>query len=206
MAMLTDNFDSYSTGDLNGQGSWSGAVAWDVATTVAQSAPNAAKATQTDESGQTIVKSISGNTSGTQRFYFYITSSGQLNTDEVQVRLREGGVFKCGLKIRYLTASSDCDAQSVGSATQTEFTGITADAWHFGDIVFDCGTDEFTVSIDGGAASASRAFNTAATEINEVALFSAVAAPAYIDTLSDPNAPVVSTTPPRRRMMLGIGS
>lgn len=193
MAMLTDNFDSYSTGNLNGQGSWSGSTFYQVSTAQFQTSPNGVLCSQTDESGQTITKSISANTTGTQRVYMYMSSSGQLNTDELQLRLLEGATFKCGVKLRYLTASSNCDVQSVGSATTTEFTGITADAWHYLDLVFDCGTDTFTISVDGGAASTSRSFNTVATNIDTVALFSSVKAAAYFDSLSDPNNPVSNT-------------
>lgn len=188
--MLTDNLDSYTAGsDLNGQGSWSGSTYFDVQTTTYQSSPNGCVSSQTDESGQTITKSISAQTSGTQRVYFYVSSAGQLNTDEIQLRLRESGAFKCGAKLRYLTASSNCDFQTVGSSTTTEQTGISANAWHYVDIIFDCSTDTFTIKLDGGSASASRSFHTAATNIDEVSIFTSVAAPVYFDSFSDPAAP-----------------
>lgn len=183
-AALTDNFDSYSTGDLNGQGSWSGSTFWDVSTTVAASSPNSAKAAQTDESGQSIDKTVSNITSGTQRYRFYVTSAGQLDTDEIQVRFNEGAAtLRFGVKVRYLTATSDCDAQTVGSSTTTEFTGITPNAWHIMDVEFDNTTDTFRIRVDEGSWSSSRSYFATATNINEIRMFSAVAAPMYIDSL-----------------------
>ena len=43
---LVDNFDSYSDGDLNGQGSWSGSTAFDVQTTIKHSGTKAIKCTE----------------------------------------------------------------------------------------------------------------------------------------------------------------
>lgn len=85
---LVDNFDSYSNGDLNGQGSWSGNVAFDVQSSVVQAGLKAienAGATQTE-----IYKDFSQASAGSQGFYIRTTNVAR----DVYVVFSEGASDK----------------------------------------------------------------------------------------------------------------
>ena len=68
--VLIDNFDSYSTGDLNGQGSWSGDVNFDVTTDQSQSASNSVQvALGGDATARRIEKTFCELAAGVQTWY-----------------------------------------------------------------------------------------------------------------------------------------
>lgn len=88
---ITDNFESYSDGDLNGQGSWSGSTYFDVQSSVTKTGSKAVSVGTI--AANTIAKAFpSGVASGTQAFY--IRSTGTHATDAVTFRLTEGGTRK----------------------------------------------------------------------------------------------------------------
>ena len=75
--ILTDNFESYSTGNLNGQGSWSGNATFQVENTVKNSGNQAVSAT-TSGSTLTIDKIGTAQNNGEQVFYFRASQTNAL--------------------------------------------------------------------------------------------------------------------------------
>lgn len=64
---LVDSFDSYTGGDLNGQGSWSGDASFDVQSSVVQAGANAVSHATTG--GVTATKTFTAEATGNQIFY-----------------------------------------------------------------------------------------------------------------------------------------
>lgn len=135
--VFTDNFDSYSTGTIVGQGGWSG-----YGTVINTDSVSPSKSMQVSGAGgvpqspsMTTVslgyfemnyKWVTGG-SGT-KLPFYLNGDGGSAT-KITTNFQEGG-----------------------GSTHSAFgiTGISNDVWHTVVVEFDCATDEYRVSLDSG--------------------------------------------------------
>lgn len=119
MAGIVDDFESYTTGDLNGQGSWSGGTGFDVQSSVTNSGSNAVS--HTTASSEVISKAFTDATSGTQ--IVYGRCSDVTSNERWSVRLRDNGSDRIYVKtnggnLEYFDGTS---YNSIGS--------ISADTW-----------------------------------------------------------------------------
>ena len=89
MAAVTDNFDGYNDGDLNGQGSWTGGTSFDVQGTVKQAGT---KAVSGSGAAEEVTKAFSaGVATGNQQFYMRRDNKG---SGDFTIRMSEGGTRK----------------------------------------------------------------------------------------------------------------
>src|SRR3990167_3974641 len=146
MAILNDNFDSYSNGDLTGQGSWSGDVAYDVQSTTVQSGTKAV--TIGASANLACINVIGDTTTGSQEFYMRF---GVLGTDGnlIQVQFTnsaDGFMFRVQL---YRNASGDYRIRIIATETADAATGLSADVWYKCVAVWD-GT-QVKLKVDSGS-------------------------------------------------------
>mgnify|MGYP000950013211 CR=1 FL=1 len=180
MATLVDNFDSYSTGDLNGQGSWSGSTNWDVQNSVSQSSPNAAACSVT---GSDISKSMTATATGNE--VFYIQCSTQAPGTNSSVRFNDqSSTFSFGIFM-------NDGGQIQGNGSGTDNLGAwSVDTWYKVEVEWRVSDTSYRARINDGAWSSW--FNTATdfTTVDSTTLRSALggAGTFYVDSFSDPNA------------------
>lgn len=80
---LIDNLESYSTGDLNGQGSWSGDTTFDIQTTTKYSGTRAVQCNNETHTWYQIAKSFDfAEVTGSQIWYVYFSMNGGTSGDE----------------------------------------------------------------------------------------------------------------------------
>lgn len=128
-AVYTENFDSYSVGNLNGQGSWSNITnnVWSVTTDVARSSPNSIEASGTG----VIAKSMGTTTSGIYEGWIYFANFGSNTQGHGLVLLDNSNsvVARFGFDN---DGSVDAVVGGVGSAPEADFTSVNADiGWNY---------------------------------------------------------------------------
>lgn len=117
--IFSDNFNSYTNGDLNGQGSWSGSVAFDVQGTTTY---EGAKAVQGD-SNANIDKVGTGVTPGSISVYIRSNKT----TVQLGLHLKEGA----NLKIFFdLMANGNIQYRNPDSTWTTVLASYAADTWY----------------------------------------------------------------------------
>lgn len=161
-----EDFDSYSNGDLNGNNggtgwsaAWSGSGDYDVqSTTVLQGT----KSIQQNGSGTEpeIARSLTAST--TDGTMVYLTRRNITNGGVPVMNISESGARVCGV---YFDTSAQI--QAYGSASNV-IGSYAADTTYQIAIQYDCGTDQFRVSIDGGAYSSWYDFFTTETSLTGV--------------------------------------
>lgn len=185
-ATWNDNFESYSTGDLNGQGDWSGDATYDVQTSVVYEGSKAASGSGSEG---LILKSFDGLTSGS--LYFAIRTSS-VTTDGVYLRLYEGSTNIMGVGLGYPSGKT-----SYYSGGWQTYGNASSDTWYIYNIEFDDTNqnDKFRMRVyaSGSWGAFTDWVNTKAgySSINNVGL-QAYDTTGYFDILSssDPTAAV----------------
>lgn len=167
MALPIENFDSYTNGDdingLNGGSGWSGA--WSASNADGESDVSNAQSVSSPNSLQlyrlstepSATRSFSGETSGTIRYH---VRRDLVTPDTFDFYVYGASTQAFGVE---LTPAGNIQARRSGGATILQ--SYSADTWYQIDIAFDCGTDTFTVAIDGGAPSSSLSFVNAQTSV-----------------------------------------
>ena len=178
MAVLTEDFESYSTGDLTGQGGWSGSVAFDVNTAQAQGGTKSVlhQGNGTD----TIDKTITTSSIASQSFYIY-KSTAAGGTMDVLFRQSSVTLFQVG------SVNGSSSARLLGS-TSTNIGTISSATWHRIEIEWDknLGTNgQVRAKFDGGSWSSYIDLDTAIVGGPSVLRLSASDTgtdPIYLDT------------------------
>lgn len=197
---LVDNFDSYTDGDLNGQGSWSGSTDFDIQGSVVQAGAKAVA--HTAAASGNILKSFTGAASGTQSIYGRVASTAISGL--WMVRLYEGAAARIFIQ----TDGAGNLSYNDGGGLVT-IGAITADTWFKLDIEWQASDDTARYRLDNGTWTA---FDTIVfpitTEIDTLRLFKDVAdaTAIYFDTAAEVGGDVVVT--PQNQptlLMLGVG-
>jgi hypothetical protein len=141
MAITTiDNFNSYSDGDLNGQGTWSGHVGFDVQGSVVQ---EGAKAVTGNTAGQVINLNVTDRTTGIFRCYMKVTtgiSSGP------SFRLNDSGI---GMAFDVQIQSGKWKLRN--TINTPEIIGDpTVDQWDLLEIEIDSSANTARARLNGG--------------------------------------------------------
>jgi len=179
---LVDNFDSYNDGDLNGQGSWAGNVAFDVQASVVQAG---AKAVSCASDSVSIYKNFVSQAAGAQVYYMRSTA---LERDTYVI-------FKEGTSNKVYTWLWSGD---IGFNTSAGNFNVKTDAvintwykirfeWRLNATVY-----EGRMSVDDGAFSDWKTLATTwTTGLDRISLETGeqAAGTSYWDSFSDPNAP-----------------
>ena len=165
----TQNFNSLSDGDLNGQDSWSGDTTFDVQATVSSDAGKSVEYANAAEG--LIQRTITGVTDGTMRIELRKDTTLLGN---MQVGLGKGdwGTGSNRLAIVGLGYNLNFDKIYWISAGTSEATiqSFSASTFYTIDIDFDCGTDQYRVRVDEGTYTSFANFydNGTCTEVTNI--------------------------------------
>lgn len=143
--VATDDFESYSNGDLNGQsggtgwsGAWSGSTAFDVQGTTVYEGTKAVKATNPNGVIDRIL--TTGTNSGT--VYFALRRSGTTNDGTVDFRASGTNKIRISLNDNNIRAYDN-------SSFNTILTGFATDTWYLFEVIY---TDtSYTIKYHDGA-------------------------------------------------------
>lgn len=183
---LDDNFEAYSTGDLNGQGGWSGDTNFDVQTSVVNSGSNAV--TNGAASGS-IAISITPDTAGLQRFY--VRSDTIDSTNGIQLQFKDDGNSVFLLTV----VQSAIDIS--GSTAEFAATGLSSDTWYEVDVQWDAtrGTNgQVRARVDEGTWTSWVEAASSFTDIDEINVEGDPGPTYYLDDFSEETAPTTTTT------------
>lgn len=139
---ITDTFDSYTDGDLTGQGSWSGDVDFDVEGSVVQSG---AKAVQNSGTNKSITKTGSLSATGIQSLWGRVTTT---DNDVWAIRLSEGGTNRIGVK------SSGGNLQYYDGSVYITIGAVSLDTWFKLDVQWDFSTQMARYQLNDGGYTA----------------------------------------------------
>ena len=123
---FTDNFNAYTNGDLNGQGSWSGSTGWDVQGTTVFEGAKAVMAT-TGGGDFTITRTFTPEASGSK--YFAIRKTSNTN-GKMFVRFSNGGASVAMVKL-------DTGTIYYYNGAWTSWGAIAADTWYVVNLEWD---------------------------------------------------------------------
>lgn len=189
-----DNFDSYSDGNLTGNSggsnwttNWStiGSGSWEpqVEGSVVLQGTKSISMTPDNGSDRGAIRTFTAITSGT--FYIMVRRNTS-STGQMYFGLRGDAGYG---PIIYMNSSGNIVANA------TTLQAYSADTTYTLAINFDCATDLFSVSVNGGTFSSDIAFDTAATNLHTIRVMSADATTGvtnYFDFIS-PTALVTSS-------------
>ena len=144
---LIDNFNSYSDGDLNGQGSWSGSTLFDVEGTTVQEGTKAVS--NVSATGGEIAKGFTIQANGVQRFYIRQVD-GTLADNSGTFQLKEGATVIVQL-FRWSTSNGSDLRYQTGASTYTNFGTLTSGNWFYVDIEWRSSDKYIRYSFNGGA-------------------------------------------------------
>jgi len=138
--IVTDNFNSYNDGDLNGQGSWTAHANIDVQGTEVKEGTKAIRDSNAHTGTEEMKKSGSALADGKLTFYFQIAGSGDHNLSFYLVSGGAANVFMGFLNgsFRYHN----------GSAWQTGIFDYTLNAWHSFEIEWRASDDKARFRMD----------------------------------------------------------
>lgn len=187
-----ENFNSLTTGDLNGQDGWSGATLFDVQTSVVYEGAKGVGATNAG-SQQTMSRTIS-EAGGV--FYFAMRAT-ETTVYSSPMQLRNGAGTS------YLGILLETDGQIV---LQTPIGGgniiaYNADQWYVAEITFDCSAKTASARVHNGSSWSSPVTGTLAnTDTFTIWRWYINATTAYLDTITATDPVVVSSFVPKIMM------
>lgn len=138
---LTDNFDSYSNSDLNGQGGWSGDTDFDVQDTVVIQGTKTVAATG-DGARADCKKSFTAESTGKQVFYIRSTDASK-DCGGIQLGKTATAVISIIISAGYLKYYD-------GSAYQP-IQAVSSNTTYKVEVEWDCSTNQARYRVDDGA-------------------------------------------------------
>lgn len=135
------NSDAYSTGNLNGQNSWTAHTVYQVQSSVVNEGNQAISFISGGSPAAT--KAVSGGSSGI--FYVSIRKTSVAVSQNMLYEVKESGTNIARVKF---------DAGTIyyfgPSAWNTLATGLSANTWYRVGLEYNCSTDQFRVNLDNG--------------------------------------------------------
>jgi len=174
LGALTDNFESYSNGDLNGQGSWSGHTAYDVQDSVALEGLKSIVITSGGD--LQITKTFTADTDGIQRFKLRSTA---ITRDQLII-LRTGAtnITSVGIQSSNLIINRSGGQDTIQVASNNTTYTI--------DIKFNCNDDTVQARVDEGTWTTLATTQNACTNIDTLVIQSDPSASSqYYDDFQD---------------------
>lgn len=138
---FSDNFDSYTTGSINGQGSWTSDGYSQVFSGQAYSNPNSLQTHATFNSSSHSTTYTGGDYSYSFRF---LVSTGE----NVSFRISQSGG---GTRNPVVIENVSNVVSIKNGVADTFYTGVTKDLWHKIDVNYNGTTHIYSVSLDGSS-------------------------------------------------------
>lgn len=186
MATLTDNFDSYTDGDLNGQGSWSGSVEFDVQGTVVQAGAKAVA--YLASSSNSISKDFTASTTGVQSIWGRVS--------DVTIDGRWSFRMASGASAIFYIKTNAGNVVYFDGATYTTLGAVSNNTWFQVECQFDASTDKARYRLNGGTWTAYASGTAVFTTLDRLYLVcdTATAGSSYWDTCADGSAPATTNS------------
>ena len=182
---LTDNFDSYTDGDLNTQGTWSASSTYDIQGVLVKAG---AKAVHINIAAQDdfAEKSFTATTNDTQKFFFRVEQTNK----SVAI------VFKDGASISafFIQFRSDASLRLEAGSSVTLDASYDLGTWYEIDVSWRSSDSKCRARVDGGAWTAWTAPFSGWTSIDRIRISNSSSGntSGYFDEFSD-GAPVTDT-------------
>lgn len=173
--IMTETFNSYTDGDLNGQGSWIATAEYDVQGVIVQEGTKAVKLISSAGGGATMVKS--GPAVGTGDIRFFVRPDIVPASESILIFLFEGG-SNVQVGVRFNGTSNAILAVSGASLGSWVATN-----WYQVDIEWQTSDNTYRVAINGGAFSGWQA-GDAFTNLDKIYILSQASITGYIDNIS----------------------
>ena len=191
---LVDNFDSYSDGDLNGQGSWSGSTDFDVQGTTVQAGTKAGGIAKPSAS-RDIYKTFTAQSAGKQVLYVYNTATNGYFSMQL---MESGGTYTSVFAFNTGGYFQILD----NTATWNNIQTYAADTWYKVQLEWkdETGHTYCRVIIDDGTPSSwYQSYLDQTTGSNKFNFNKGNdgTANSYFDSFSDPNVVAVPDDPPQ---------
>lgn len=189
VSVSVDNFDSYSTGGLAGQGSWAtdGGNNMTVGTAVVQAGVNSVGAVDSDLTGFAVKKTVTSHSSGTTTVYMRASGFSTVH----QFRLYEGATFVGLIQFR-----PDATVRCSG-ATDSDMGTASANTWYQMDINFNGATDKIQCRFNGATYSAVVSSANAFTNVDAIRMnggSDSTGSTYYYDTITYDDGTVAAAT------------
>jgi len=179
---VTDNFDSYNNGDLNGQGDWSGDVEFDVQTTIKQAGTKAVKIANLGANYKEIYKTFTGEGDGNQVFYIRFASGSD------RYAMFHVGEVATGNKARIqIHDYNSGEFRLYASTNEQILSGLTTDQWYKCEIEWRTSDDSVRARVNDGTWTNWLACSSSFTVIDRIGMQAGKNSDQYFDTFLDPN-------------------
>lgn len=184
LATNFDNFDSYTNGDLAGQGNWLNGAAPQVQGTVTQN--SSAKAISRGAGGST---PITDNTLGTSittdgstfSFYTRTTNANDGGGGSFGVNFYDGTTLLFSLK----QSQDNNDIRIIGATTQSVLGTLASDTWYQAEIEFNFTSNTARARVNNGtwSSSVSAVGSVDISQITRIAIeYGGTTGTSYLDT------------------------
>ena len=177
--IFTDNFNSYTDGDLTTQGSWSGSAIFDVQGTTVQEGAKAIKAVSTVGGGQ-ITKL--GTAVGTGDLSIYMRVASMPDDEKFYVQILEGATMLMEVRFSDITASKKIEYLSSAVWTQVGSAWV-ANTWYQINVEWRTSDNTFRVKVDNGSWTGWTGTEAAFTNADTVQLLTQNNVEAYFDNI-----------------------
>jgi len=146
-SLVTDNFDSYTDGDLNGQGGWSGSALFDIQTAVKNSG---AKALKVITAGSLVGVTKTGIKINDGKQTFYLRAE-QTNASGEFVLLSP--TDDLAISLSFYTDGHIHDYSGSGGATDTDLGAYSTSQFYKVDVEWRSSDHKHRITIDNGTPS-----------------------------------------------------
>jgi hypothetical protein len=188
-AILTESFDSYSDGDLNGQGSWSGDVQFDIQGTTTQSGAKAVTVTP-GAAIRNIKKTGTAQNTGSQIIYMRAAQTNQ----KANVQFLDNSDNVCADIYFDTDGNLKRDYGAGGGSTETLLASYSANTWYKILTEWSSSDHKWRVTIDSNTPSSYQAsINANIDTANKINLQARNGGTFYYDSLQA-NAQVISVS------------
>jgi len=196
MAFLEDTFNSYTDGDLNGQGSWTAAGTYDIQGTTVYEGTKALQQSNSGSTDQVANKTgTQGIADGSQNWYsrLSVTTGGT----EHDTRIKEGATYLTVIRMDARTAPT-ATIKYRDSVGYSSYGNFSVDTWYLMQLEWRSSDKKFRFAVDAEAwTDWYTPLANFTTDVDNVELqwWSSQGANGYWDNFSVPAAPPVAGMP-----------
>ena len=176
--IFTDDFNSYTDGDLNTQGGWSGGTMFDIQGTIVQEGTKAVKAVLIAGGGQ-IAKV--GSAVGTGDMSIYMRVASMPDDEKFYVQIKEGATMLMEVRFSDITGSKKIEYFAGGSWTNIQ--SWVVNTWYKINIQWQTSDNTFRVKVGSGSWTGWTGTESAFTNADTIQLLTQNNIEAYFDNI-----------------------